>query len=172
MKISLKRPDEMMEEQVMAYRALFLERGENANGSCGLRLCDKYTDWLDRVRKVSANHVPDRTPSDTYCATNLDGQLLGMIDIRQELRPAHYDKGHIGYSVHPDWRGRGIATEMLRQACMHCTRIGIMTVVMSCLCTNIASQRVIEKNSGILQYRFYSEGNYYFLYEIAATQHK
>ena len=46
-----------------------------------------------------------------------DEQFVGRISIRHELNDAlRAFGGHIGYDTVPSFRGRGVATEMLRQA--------------------------------------------------------
>ena len=59
--------------------------------------------------------------------------------------------GHIGYVVIPSRHGCGYATEILRQALEHCSDIGLERVLLTCDIDNIASQRVIEKNGGVLE---------------------
>ncbi len=86
---------------------------DTINGSCGLTRFSCYGDWLFYLERVRQGREPDRVPSFTFLAG--DGkQLVGIIDIRLQLTQAHYYSNHIGYSVRPDCRGRGIGTELLR----------------------------------------------------------
>ncbi|MCP4502729.1 MAG: GNAT family N-acetyltransferase [Deltaproteobacteria bacterium] len=59
--------------------------------------------------------------------------------------------GHIGYDTVPSFRGRGIATEMLRQALPAAKSLGLKEVLLTCDDTNAASIRTIEKNGGVLR---------------------
>ncbi len=78
--------------------------------------------------------------------------FAGRISIRHELNDAlRAAGGHIGYDVVPSLRGRGVATEMLRQALPVARRLGLTEVLITCDDTNAASIRVIEKNGGILR---------------------
>ncbi|MSP59265.1 MAG: GNAT family N-acetyltransferase [Myxococcales bacterium] len=61
--------------------------------------------------------------------------------------------GHIGYDTVPSFRGRGVATEMLRQALPLARALGLTAVLITCDDTNAASIRVIEKNGGSLKER-------------------
>jgi predicted acetyltransferase len=56
--------------------------------------------------------------------------------------------GHIGYIVVPDHRGRGHATEMLRQGLDLARSMGLEKVLVTCDEGNVASRRTIEKCGG------------------------
>lgn len=78
--------------------------------------------------------------------------FVGRISIRHELTDAlRIEGGHIGYDTVPSFRGRGVATEMLRQALPVARALGLTEVLLTCDDTNTASIRVIEKNGGTLQ---------------------
>lgn len=81
----------------------------------------------------------------------LGGAVIGFVHVRHRLTDS-LDRfgGHIGYSVHPEHRGRGIATEALRQALDIANDLGIQEAIVTCDDSNIASKRVIEKNRGSL----------------------
>jgi predicted acetyltransferase len=78
--------------------------------------------------------------------------FVGRISIHHELNDAlRLEGGHIGYDTVPSFRGRGVATEMLRQALPLARALGITEVLITCDDTNAASIRVIEKNGGTLR---------------------
>ena len=78
-------------------------------------------------------------------------ELVGRISIRHELNDAlRVVGGHIGYDTVPSFRGRGVATEMLRQALPVARALGLTRVLITCDETNAASIRVIERNGGSL----------------------
>jgi predicted acetyltransferase len=78
--------------------------------------------------------------------------FVGRISIRHELNDAlRFEGGHIGYDTVPSFRGRGVATEMLRQALPVARALGLPSVLLTCDDTNIASIRVIENNGGSLR---------------------
>jgi predicted acetyltransferase len=53
----------------------------------------------------------------TFLVAEVDRALVGRVSIRHELNAFLADVGgHIGYGVRPRYRGRGFATEILRQA--------------------------------------------------------
>jgi predicted acetyltransferase len=59
--------------------------------------------------------------------------------------------GHIGYSVRPSARRRGHATEALRQAIPRARSLGLPRLLLTCLETNVASRKVIERNGGVYE---------------------
>jgi predicted acetyltransferase len=81
-----------------------------------------------------------------------EGQFVGRISIHHELNDAlRVEGGHIGYDTVPSFRGRGVATEMLRQALPVARALGLTEVLLTCNETNAASIRVIENNGGTLR---------------------
>jgi predicted acetyltransferase len=81
-----------------------------------------------------------------------EGQFVGRISIHHELNDAlRAEGGHIGYDTVPSFRGRGVATEMLRQALPVARALGLTEVLLTCDDSNAASIRVIEKNGGSLR---------------------
>ena len=82
----------------------------------------------------------------------MDGRFVGRIAIHHELNDAlRISGGHIGYDTVPSVRGRGVATEMLRQALPLARTLGLGEVLLTCDEDNPASHRVIEKNGGSLR---------------------
>ncbi len=79
-------------------------------------------------------------------------QLVGRLSIHHALNDAlRVEGGHIGYDTVPSFRGRGVATEMLRQALSVARALGLTEVLLTCDDTNEASIRVIENNGGVLR---------------------
>jgi predicted acetyltransferase len=79
-------------------------------------------------------------------------QFVGRISIHHDLNDAlRLEGGHIGYDTVPSFRGRGVATEMLRLALPLARALGLAEVLLTCDDTNAASIRVIERNGGALR---------------------
>lgn len=80
------------------------------------------------------------------------GTYLGSLSIRHRLTPFLLEVGgHIGYSVRPSARRRGVATAALREALPLASALGIDPVLITCDDDNIGSARVIEANGGVLE---------------------
>ena len=87
--------------------------------------------------------IVDDADPDTY---------LGSLAVRHRLTPWLTDSGgHIGYSVRPRARGRGVATAALAAGLAEAGRLGIDPVLLTCDVTNAASRTVIERNGGVFE---------------------
>jgi predicted acetyltransferase len=93
---------------------------------------------------------PDWVITDTYFAIReYDKKIIGIIDLRHELKGFLNDFGHIGYSVRPTERRKGYATEMLRLVLEIAKQYGLECVQLSCKKNNLPSVKTITKNNGI-----------------------
>ena len=61
------------------------------------------------------------------------------------------ESGHIGYSIHPDERRKGYATEQLRLSLLEARKLGLNKVLVTCDKENIASAKTIQKVGGVLE---------------------
>lgn len=78
-------------------------------------------------------------------------EFLARIQVRHRLTPAlRGHGGHVGYHVVRDHRGRGHATAMLAAALPLCAGLGLECVLLTTDVDNVASQRVIETNGGLV----------------------
>ena len=112
----------------------------------------EYLNFLDRLR--TGRDLPDGwVQSEFLFAFAADDALAapGTIMGRASVRPDPHDlllrqAGHIGYSVLPAYRNRGVATEILRQS-LHCARthFGLENVVLTCDEDNTTSCAIIER---------------------------
>jgi len=100
----------------------------------------------DATRRTAA-----LVPATHYWA--IEGEAFaGRITIRHELNDAlRRMGGHVGYDTVPSFRGRGVATAMLRLALPLARGLGLAEVLLTCDDDNAASIRVIEKNGGVLR---------------------
>jgi predicted acetyltransferase len=82
-----------------------------------------------------------------------DGDFCGALGLRWQngtpALPVHV-LGHVGYSVVPWKRGRGCATAALRAALPHARALGLPWVEITTDPDNLASQKVITANGGVL----------------------
>ncbi|MBI3072120.1 MAG: GNAT family N-acetyltransferase [Deltaproteobacteria bacterium] len=102
-------------------------------------------------RLADSNRRTDTFVPTTHLWALMEDEFVGRISIHHELNDAlRIEGGHIGYDTVPSFRGRGVATEMLRQALPVARALGLGAVLVTCDDTNAASIRVIERNGGSL----------------------
>ena len=111
----------------------------------------RYLDVLGqhaRGENLPASHV-----SSTFLFAFDGPRIVGRVSIRPELNDfLRRVGGHIGYAVVPEFRRRGYATAMLRQALEIAHRtFGLDRVLLTCDDDNVGSIRTIEKNGGVLE---------------------
>lgn len=88
----------------------------------------------------------------TYWLVLEETTVVGVSNLRHELTPfLRHEGGHIGYGVRPSARGRGYATEMLRRTLGYAHGLGLERVLVTCAAGNVASQRTIVRNGGVLE---------------------
>ena len=102
--IKLVRPAKEHEKEALEFKQEFFDNGENTiNGSELLDQIDTYSDWLAAVTnntsKESVN--PQWVVTDTYFALDDNNRIVGIIDLRHELKGFLEDFGNSGYSVRP-----------------------------------------------------------------------
>ena len=93
----------------------------------------------------------DWVSSTTYWLIDND-EFVGHINIRHKLND-HLEKigGHIGYAIRPSARNKGYGTKILELTLPKARQLGLQKVLITCDESNIASQKIIEKNKGQLQ---------------------
>jgi len=108
----------------------------------------------DPIALADGSRVP-RLPG--YNRWIWDGEFCGRIGFRwqpgTEALPPHC-LGHIGYSVVPWKRRRGYATQALREMLEDARAEGLRYVEITTGDGNVASQRVIESNGGVMVEQF------------------
>lgn len=152
MTLQLKLPSEHYAEQVMAYREAMLRNGDSLDGCAGLEDTTSFEEWVAFDRRLRERYVEHVTPSTVYLAVReADDQLVDIVQYRSPLT-LFLEKhgGHIGYSVHPDERQKGYATEILQRILAVCLAIGESEVLLTCDKRNIASRKTIQNNGGVL----------------------
>lgn len=128
-----------------------MEDNSFQNGYYGLSFEEYKVELKDRYdESLGVNLKPDRVPQTMYWFYVGD-KPVGFIKIRHYLNDRLREiGGHIGYTIAPEFRGKGYATKMLELALIEAKKLGIDKVRLTCYSSNMASKRVIEKNGGKL----------------------
>jgi len=159
MKLAVPTPAD--EAAVMDFRREFLDQGELLLGAGGLENYCSYDDWLQHVQD---NRFEDTVHPDLPPATTLlcweHSNLIGIVEIRHRLTDFQLQYcGHIGFSIRPDFRGRGLAAQLLALALEECRRLGLSRALLTCSRHDSASRSVIESNGGLLENETAYEGD-------------
>lgn len=160
--LKLVRPGPGDEQAALALRQAFFDAGEPIiNGSALFDKLPGYAEWLAQLDTMGHEDTvpPEWVLSSTFFAQRQsDGALVGFIDIRHRLNDfLRRFGGHIGYSVRPEERKKGYATQMLALGLDFCREIGLPEVMLGCDAANAPSRRTILANGGVLREEFYSE---------------
>jgi predicted acetyltransferase len=112
--------------------------------------------FSDYINKLKANERGEQLLPGYVAATILCGfvgnDLVGRLSIRHSLTDFLLKfGGHIGYGVVPQFRQKGYAKEMLRQALPVAKGLGIQKALITCDDNNIGSLKTIEAHGGILE---------------------
>ena len=109
-----------------------------------------YLAELDRERR--GVDLPGGWVPATFLVGDVAGHIVGRVSIRHRLSARLAEVGgHIGYVTRPAFRGRGYATEMLRQSLAVAREVGVEQALLTCDDTNLTSAATIEKCGGRLE---------------------
>lgn len=154
-------------EDILKFRQELIEANDvDSFAGCGsLRKCSNIKEYLNVLSKLmSENTCPDGiVPCNTYIAVQVkDSRIVGIIDLRHHIDHPILGLwgGHIGYTVRPSERGKGIAKEMLRLNLQNCRDRNIEKIMITCSRHNTASEKVILSNGGIFEKEVIVDGEH------------
>ena len=111
---------------------------------------EEFSQYINRVTSWKDEEtVPEGRVASTYLVAVIEGRIAGRLSIRHRLNDfLGLVGGHIGYGVAPEFRGKGVATYMLKYGLEFMKERGEEKVFISCHSENEASRRIIEKCGG------------------------
>ncbi|MBE5802902.1 MAG: GNAT family N-acetyltransferase [Clostridiales bacterium] len=149
----LIEPDISLTEEIRDFRQEMIEAGSDMDGCGSLRRHEEPRDWIDfNLLLKNRETVPEKWVVSTQFAyvRRHDKRIMGMIQVRHYLNDYLRDyAGHIGYSVRPSERRKGVATAMLRAVLPFCRSIGLDRVMIACEPDNPGSRGTILNNGGV-----------------------
>lgn len=97
------------------------------------------------------NLLPHHVPQTTYWFY-VDGLPAGFGKLRVELNASLREHGgHIGYSIRPSCRNRGLGKLLLGELLQEARLIGLDRVLLTCDEGNAASRGIIQSQGGVLE---------------------
>lgn len=109
---------------------------------------DDFFAELERFER-GVSLPPDRVRQTQFLLFR-GARLLGGARLRHRLIPIlHLDGGNVGYEIRRSERGRGYGSAILALMLEQAREIGLERVLLTTAESNLASQRVIERNGGV-----------------------
>lgn len=151
-------PSLQRKEEAIEYINEHVKANSNINGSGGMdKILDgiTYEEWLEDVLKCEDKDYANSkglVPATTYFTIRKsDNKIIGMINFRHYLNDfLKKSGGHIGYGIRPNERRKGYAKLQLYMALKEARKMHIDEIMVSCLDTNIGSEKTILALGGIL----------------------
>lgn len=122
---------------------------------------EQFKEWLDHEYSVDNGNLEDwMVPQTSYWLYDND-KLIGYGRVRHSLNDnLAKTSGHIGYAIRQTERKKGYGTKILSLLLEECKKLNIKQVQIGANPKNIASNKIIVKNGGIL-FRSAENKNFY-----------
>ena len=106
-----------------------------------LRICCDMTD--------ESNLKPGLVSQTVFWLLRSDDKVMGMVKVRHRLvESTRINGGHIGFFVHPSYRGKGYGKQALAMALNELKKIGEPEALITVHMENKPSIRIVESNGG------------------------
>ena len=154
--MKLRRPTLEDKDAILEMIAEFDAAKSYMHGGVGStwKRAKDYEDWLKIVeQQEDAENLPEGwVPAIQFISVDEENHPLGFLALRLLLNEKLFvEGGHIGYSIRPSARGKGLAKEQLRQGLQVAKSKNIKRALVTCDRDNAASRGVILANGGVLE---------------------
>ncbi|MDE5856052.1 MAG: GNAT family N-acetyltransferase [Anaeroplasmataceae bacterium] len=157
---TLRKPNIDDVKEITAFKQEFIENNSGMDGT-GILIKVSAEEWLKFNKNMETTSDSNYVKSIQYGLFNQENRLLGLIQIRLELKGYLIEfGGHIGYCVRPSERKKGYAKIMLKLTLDVCKQRGLDRVLITCLENNVASAKTIEACGGIFEKIVFDDKNY------------
>lgn len=113
-----------------------------------------YEDWIERnqLSEMGIDVPSTFVPAIQFVSFDDNGRALGLLHLRLRLNDNLLNKGgHIGYSIRPSDRHKGLAKEQLHLGLLEAKKKNIKQALVTCHDDNEGSRKVILANGGQLE---------------------
>jgi predicted acetyltransferase len=119
-----------------------------------------FDTFVQQIHDRIAGTNPTKKVPDTLFWLVDNNEFIGRVSLRHKLnKDLEQYGGHIGYYIRPTKRGMGYGNKALELTLIEAQKIGLTKVLITCDEDNIGSQKIIEKNGGVLQDIIYTKLN-------------
>lgn len=156
---------EVKQEIIIDYKMSFLKNLKEVSRVVCMSTILKdieYIEWLKRNRVENYYFmIDDSNPN------YIIGDCMFVRGVE-----GNNEKGTISYSIRPNERRKHYGTYMIKLLLEKCKELNIKEINISCLESNLASQKVIQNNGGKLERRYFDikACAYGFKYQIPLEQ--
>lgn len=160
--LKLVLPQKKHKVAVEIFKQKMLLAGSKMYGTGALKTMN-FEEWqaLASDNQKGKNLPEGFVPASQFICLNEEGEVFGLLHLRHSLTEDLLNfGGHIGYSIAPDQRGKGLCKQMLALGLRKAEKLGIEKVMISCAEDNLPSKKCIISCGGVLEdVRFWPEGN-------------
>ena len=155
----MEKPNKSDEEAVELLTTKWKIFGRRMNPRLLRCFNGNYSEWLHYIGDcIEGINIEEEVPQTLFFLKNSNGTILGAVSLRHYLNHTNIvDGGHVGYGICPEFRRRGYGNLILDLALKKLSEMGIYKTLVTCDSDNIASQKVILHNGGILENQTYDE---------------
>lgn len=151
---NLERPPIELIEPSVKYKDSYIEALKEYREIDGdkLDIDEREKNFDSFIQRLEADKVidsEDKVPNIRYWLVK-DNRYIGRISYRPKLNDVlKLRGGNVGYSIRPSERGKGYATELVKEIKQKAKEDGLTELLITCNTDNIPSAKVIEKNGGV-----------------------